>query len=129
MDDIMDFANAHVIPHWPFFTWFIVAALFGEIFKRTLWTKENAIKKQPHWFWWWARKSMAAHPVLVGVLIGIFWRDPEEGVDKLVESMGYFALAGALSVWGFEFLKGLFKKKADVDIDLPGFSEPPPGDK
>ncbi|MND04097.1 hypothetical protein D3C83_242220 [compost metagenome] len=49
-------------------------------------------------------------------------------MDTLVESCAYFAMAGALSVWAYETLKG-FLKKEGYEIDLPGVDEsvrPPP---
>jgi len=130
MDDIMQFATDHVVGHWPFFTWFLVATLLGEVFKRTLWTKDNATNKKPHWFWWWARKSMVLHPVFAGVGVGFVWQQPEAGVDGLPASLGYFALSGALSVWGYELVKNFLKKKANVNVSLPGLDTPsePPGD-
>jgi hypothetical protein len=46
--------------------------------------------------------------------------------------MGYFALAGAVSVWAYELLKGLAKREG-IDLKLPGVddstippSAPPP---
>ena len=39
--------------------------------------------------------------------------------------MSYFAMAGGLSTWAYEFLRGLAKKKG-VNLDIPGYSERPP---
>ena len=128
MDDIMDFVNTHVLPHWAFIAWLFVAMLIGQVAKNTLWTKTNAIKKKPHWFWWWMRKTMVLHPVAAGALVGLIWQNPEPGVNTLAASMGYFALAGGLSTWAYELLRGLAKKKG-IDIPLPGItksSAPPP---
>lgn len=128
MESLMDFVNEHVLPHWPFFSWLFVAMLIGQVMKSTLWTKKNAIEKKPHWFWWWAYKTMVLHPVLVGVIIGLIWQHPEEGVDGLPASVGYFALAGGLSTWAYELIKNLVKKKTGVELSLPGItpSSPPP---
>lgn len=128
MEDLMDFAGRHIIPHWPFYCWLLIAMLIGQIAKRTLWTREHARDKKPHWFWWWMRKTMALHPVLAGCTLGVVWRSPEPGADTMIASMGYFAMAGALSTWTYEFLNGLAKKRG-VDLALPGYSEPPDPDE
>lgn len=130
MDALFDFVDRYLIPHWPWFTWFFAAFIFGQIFKRTLWTKESATKKKPHWFWWWMRKTMAAHPMLAGIGLGFVWTQPEEAVNGFPMAHGYFALAGMASVWGFELIKGILEAllHRKLKLDLPGFSEPPPED-
>jgi hypothetical protein len=66
--------------------------------------------------------------MVLGTLLGIVWRKPEAGVDTLPECMAYFATAGGLSVWGYEFLRGLAKKEG-IDLNLPGVDEStPPSD-
>jgi len=130
MEALLDFVDRYVIPHWPWFTWFFAAMILGHIFKRTLWTKQNATKKRPHWFWWWMRKTMAAHPMVVGVGIGFIWTAPEPAVTGFPAASGYFALAGMVSVWGFELGRGIFEAflHRKLDLKLPGFSDPPPKD-
>ncbi len=130
MDDVMGFVNTHILQHWPFFSWLLIAMLIGQVVKNTVWTKKNAIKKRPHWFWWWGRKTMVLHPVLGGALLGLAWQNPEGGVEGITASMAYFAAAGGLSTWAYEGLKGLAKKKG-VDLDIPGItpsSSPPAPD-
>jgi hypothetical protein len=113
--------------HWPFVAWLICSILIGQVVKATLWTKGHADTSKPRWFWWWAYKTMAIHPMAVGIIIGIFWTNPEEHVNGRAFSIAYFAMAGGLSTWAYEALKGLAKKKG-IDLSLPGIppSDPPP---
>lgn len=122
MDDVMSFVNTHVLPHWPFFAWMLISMLTGQVMKNTLWTKKHAIESKPHWFWWWMYKTMVLHPVVGGIVVGLVWQSPEEGVDGVVASMGYFATSGGLSTWAYELLKNLVKKKTGVELTLPGIS-------
>ena len=126
MDEIMEFANTYIVGHWPFFAWMLVAMLIGQIVKKTVWTKKNATSKKPIWFWWWGRKTMVLHPVAAGVVLGAFWKNPEMADPAWtgVQSMGYFAMSGALSTWAYELLKNL-AKKYDIELDIPGLTEPP----
>jgi hypothetical protein len=142
--DIMGFVNDYVMPHWPFFTWLFIAMLVGQVVKKTVWTKLNAAKyanpkversfgqKLHHWFFWWGRKTMVLHPVLAGALLGTVWQNPEHADPAwgLPTSMGYFAMAGGLSTWAYEFLRGVAKKKG-VNLDIPGLESqrPPPPEK
>lgn len=128
MDELFGFVDRYVIPHWPWFTWAFAAFILGQIFKRTLWTKENAAKRKPHWFWWWMRKTMAAHPMVVGIVIGFIWLDPEPNATGFPKANGYFALAGMVSVWGFDLGSGIYEAifHRKLSLKLPGFSDPPP---
>lgn len=125
--DLFDFVVTYVVPHWPFIMWLMLAMLIGQIVKKALFTKHNAVHEKPQWFWKWGRKTLALHPVAVGSVIGILWVNPE-GADPAWDrgaSMAYFAFAGMLSVWSYEMLKGAFRKEG-INISLPGLSESPP---
>ena len=113
-----------VLEHWPFVAIVTIAMLLGEVFKRALWTRERTESGKPRWFWWWARKTMPLHPVLFGVVVGLFWTDPEDRGWDRIPSVAYFAFAGALSVWAFEVIRRIAKRKG-VSISLPGDSIPP----
>ena len=67
---------------------------------------------------------MPLHPVLFGVVVGLFWTDPEDRGWDQVPSVAYFAFAGALSVWAFEAIRRIAQRKG-VNITLPGDSVPP----
>lgn len=123
-EDLTGFMQGQ-LAHWPFVAWLIVSMLIGQVMKNTLWTKEHAINSKPHWFWWWSYKTMVLHALVVGLFVGLVWQHPEEGVDGLPASMGYFALSGALSTWAYELLKNLIKTKTGVELSMPGLSEPP----
>lgn len=125
MESLIDLINSQLLPHWPFVSWLIVAMLFGQVMKNALWTKENARHRKPHWFWWWGYKSMVLHPVFAGALVGLLWRNPEAGVDGVSASVGYFAMAGALSTWSYQVIRSAIRKRAGIEIDLPGISDEP----
>lgn len=109
--------------HWPFLAVAVVLMLVGQVAKAAVWTKFRARNSRPQWFWWWGYKTMPVHPVVVGAIIGLLWRTPEEGLGT-VASVGYFAFSGALSVWLFQILKGVAKRRG-IDLDLPGGSVAP----
>lgn len=117
-----EFINNQVLPHWPFAAAMLIFSVIGEVTTRNVFTKTAHLTNKPVWFWWWGRKTLALHPILAGLVMGTVWTNPEAGVDTLVESCAYFAMAGALSVWAYETLKG-FAKKEGYDIDLPGVDE------
>lgn len=123
--DVGDFVTTQVLPHWPFAAAMVVFSIIGEVTTRNVFTKDAHRKNKPVWFWWWGRKTLALHPLLAGLVLGLFWRNPEPGVDTLVESCAYFAMAGGFSVWAYEALKG-FAKKEGYEIDLPGVDESVP---
>lgn len=108
--------------HWPFITALVIFMLVGQVVKTSVFTKTAYTTKKPSWLFWWGRKTLTLHPIVGGVLTGLLWRNPEPRVDSLVESMGYFALSGALSVWAYELIKGLAKKRG-IDLELPGVDE------
>ena len=115
-----------LLPHWPFVAATLVFMLVGTVANKRIFTEAEAAKKRKlQWFFWWARKTLPLHPVVTGVLLGIVWKLPEAGVDTLVERAAYFGLAGACSVFAYELLKGLAKKRG-IDLALPGDSPVPP---
>jgi hypothetical protein len=122
MDEIATFLNTNVLPHWPFFAALVLFMISGQVVTTNIFTKTAHRERKPVWFWWWGRKTLALHPMVLGILLGIVWRKPEVGVDTLPECMAYFATAGGLSVWGYEFLRGLAKKQG-IDLNLLGVDE------
>jgi hypothetical protein len=116
-----------LLPHWPFVAAVLVLMLVGTVSNKRIFTEAEAkVKRRTQWFFWWARKTLPLHPVVSGIVLGIVWKLPEAGVDTLVERAAYFGLAGACSVFAYELLKGLAKKRG-LDLDLPGDtpSKPP----
>ena len=121
----MDTAKAileAVIPHWPFVAWLVISMLIGQVMKTAVFTKDGFKTRKPKWLFWWGRKTLVLQPIISGLLIGLVWRNPEPAVNTLPGSIGYFALAGALSVWAYELLKGLAKKEG-IDLKLPGVDD------
>ena len=125
-----DFLTAHVwsLVHWPFMAWAIIAAVIGQVMKTAVWTKSRAhTKGKAQWLWWWGYKSLPLHPMASGFLLGVVWQNPEgaEVAWSWIGSAIYFATAGALSVFLYQVVKGLAKKKG-VALTLPGESKTPP---
>jgi len=114
-----------LLAHWPFVAATAILMLVGTVANKRIFTDAQArVKRKTQPFWWWARSTLPLHPVASGLLLGYFWKLPEAGVDTLVERAAYFGLAGACSVFAYELLKGLAKKRG-IDLDLPGESKPP----
>ena len=114
--------------HWPFMAASIIYMMVGQVVKNTVFTKGRAITSKPRWLWWWGRKLLPLHPVTAGFITGLFWKNPE-GADPAwgtMASMFYFGMAGALSVWLYEILKQVAKKKGIKLGSLPGQSDAPP---
>jgi hypothetical protein len=110
-------------PHWPGLAWFVVAAIGTQVSKNALFTKVRAHKKaKSQWVWWWGYKTLALHAVLVGGVVGLFWQNPEGASPPWpgIAAVMYFACFGGASVWAYESVKGILKKKG-IDIGaLPG---------
>lgn len=147
MESLFEFAKDNLLPHWPFFSWILIAMMIGQVTKNALWTKQRAharfVDQLPgnslakgearkpvkiQWLWWWGRKTLVLHPVAAGVVIGLIWQNPEtaDPAWPLAASIGYFAMSGALSTWAYEFLKSMAKKRAGIDLKLPGLDSKPP---
>jgi hypothetical protein len=115
-------AYAFLAPHWPGFAWVIIAMLIVQVLKGAVFTKLRAHKKQKtQWFWWWGYKVLPLQPMVLGALIGLLWTDPEGATPAWprVASCIYFACFGGLSVWAFEVIKGLLKRRG-IDLTIPG---------
>jgi len=111
--------------HTPFVSAMIGYMLVGQFMKNYVFTRQRAMNFHPKWFWWWGRKSMVLHPTIAGLALGVVWRAPEVGYERLVDSMGYFALAGSLSTFVFVAIQQVFKNKG-WNFELPGESLKPP---
>ena len=119
---------AWLSPHWPGVTWTFVAALIGQVMAHRVFTRKQAhTKRKGQWFWWWSRKTLPLHPVVAGGVLGLMWTDPEGAGWPWIGSVVYFAFFGAISIWLYEFVKGVLKKKTGIDVGaLPGSSNYPP---
>jgi hypothetical protein len=116
-DDMYQFGSQH----WPFFAFAVVAMLFNQVIKSSVFTKKRAHEKgRVQWLFWWGWKTLPLHPVTVGFITGSIWRNPEGTEWPLIASMFYFALAGTLSVWLYQIIKGIAKKKGYDLGQLPG---------
>lgn len=118
MDSTFQFIQTQCSQHWPFMAFAIVMMLVNQVVKTSIFTKCRAHKKSHYqWFWFWGYRTLPLHPVTVGSIIGAIWRNPEGAIPvwPLIASIFYFALAGTLSVWLYQLIKGLAKRR---HIDL-----------
>lgn len=110
-----------VIQHWPFVAFALVAAVVVQVAKATVWTEARAKGKRAvaHLFWW-GRKTLPLHPVVLGAAFGLIPGLPaSDGVpDTLAAHALYFAAAGLVSTWVFDALKGLAKQRG-VELGPP----------
>lgn len=123
----MDILNTYVIPHWPLLTVTLALALIGQVLKGSLFSREMA---QKNVVFWWGRKTLPAHPVFVGMIIGFVPGVPVgPGIDTLAARVMYFMAAGVLSTWAFSIVKQLAKKRGlELDmVDAKGKTIPPGG--
>jgi hypothetical protein len=122
------FLNEHVwsLAHWPFFAAAVVFMIVGQVMKSSVWTRKRAYTKgKMQWLFWWAYKTMPLHPVVGGAITGLVWSKPEASVEGPA-AIFYFAFAGALSVWLYQILKGIAKRRGIELGKLPGQSDAPP---
>lgn len=122
-----------ILPHWPFFTAMVIFTITGQVAKEAVFPKRGWLTRKPVWLFYWGRKTLPLHPILLGAGLGLVWRNPDPLTTNLPASMAYFAFAGALSVWCFEVVKALLKKEG-IDLEIPGVTDttvppPPPGSK
>lgn len=125
MDELLKYVP-QVLPFWPLLAVTLILAIVGKVLARSVFTKDACAGK-PGSFYCWGYRTLSLQPIVVGALLGLVWRQPVPGVETLAESIGCFALCGAVSVWAYQVLKGLAKKQG-IDISLPGTdSTLPPG--
>ncbi len=114
---------AFIIQHWPFIAFAFIGTVANQFLKASLFTKKRAHKKgKAQWLFWWGWKALPLYPIIVGGIVGIIWLNPE-GADPAwprVASFFYFAVAGALSISGYQIIKGLAKKRG---YDLPDLAD------
>lgn len=115
-----------LLPFWPLLAVTLILSIVGKVLAKSVFTKE-ACRGKPGSFLCWGYRTLSLQPIVVGALLGLVWRNPVPSVDTLAESIGCFALCGAVSVWAYQVLKGLAKKQG-IDISLPGVDTTiPPG--
>lgn len=135
MESIGEVINQYILPHWPLLTVTLALAIFGQVLKGSVFSVDMCKRSR---FCWWGRKTLPAHPVLIGLLIGFIPGMPvSPGVEGRASRVLYFMAAGVLSTWAFMLLKQ-FAKKRGIELDVlaeentrmtgarPAVSTPPP---
>ena len=110
---------------WPFLFVTVVLAVAGQVFKRKVWTKDNAKRNL---FFAIMRDSYVLHPLGLGWVTGTLWQDPCGDDWPYMAAIAYFTLAGVTSLVGYWWLdKWLEKRGYDLDevFETP-HSIPPP---
>ncbi len=102
-----------LLPYMPGISWTLIAILVGRVMARSVFTKDAHKWRAPVWFWWWGHKTLALHPIVSGLFVGLLW--PQEGMTARGSCM-YFAGFGAASVVLYEVGKGMLKKRG-YDLD------------
>lgn len=129
MDYFFSSVREYVLPHWPFAMMALVYMVIGQVMTTRVFTRERAYADSrgsfARHFWYWGRETLPLHPILAGAATGALWLDPEGYGWSLTPSMGYFAGAGALSLFAWVFLKAFAKQRFEIDLALPGESMPP----
>ena len=114
-----------LLTHWPFVAVAAVLAVLGRVADRVF-TREKAYVlangrvKSHRPFWFWARESLPAHPIAIGLILGFVMPDPEglhwgRGLIVL-----YFGGAGVAGLGGWIYMRARLKR-----FPLPGESVPP----
>lgn len=119
MDAILSLLPS-IIVHWPFLSVTVCLMIVFEVLDRNVFSVQAARSSRAIF---WTRKTLSIPPIVVGMLVGLVWRNPAPGIDTLAESIGYFALAGALSAFAWEAIEALAKSRG-IDIGLPGVEDP-----
>ena len=132
---MIEWFEVAVKPHWPFLTAAVVFMVIGQVMKSAVFTRARAYaqfvdqlpkqvsylpgrareKRKYRKLWWWGYKTLPLHPVVTGALLGLVIPEPEPGIIGPAASL-YFAGAGALSVFLYQVIKSLAKRR---DIELP----------
>lgn len=119
----MELSFGAALSHWPFLAFSLICAVVIQVAKATIWTKARAEHRgRGAGFFWWGRKTLPLHPVVVGALLGLIPGAPgSAGVETPAALSLYYALAGLVSTWLFAVIKGLAKQRG---IELPPLVAP-----
>lgn len=128
MTDVLNWIWNNVGPHWPGIAWALFVLVSGQIAKAALWTEERAKPGAPGSKWWaLGRSTLALHPALLGIGIGILPGMPASpAVVTVAAKCLYFAAIGACTAWAFRVAQKFIEWKWGVKIPNPTESEPPP---
>lgn len=119
MEDIPVAVMRFLGEHWPFLGAWVVFGIIIQVLKDAVFTQANLARRgRFHAFYWWGYKTLPLQGMVLGLITGAIWTDPERVVNTRPAAMLYFAVAGALSVFAYQVIKGIAKKR-NIDIDSP----------
>jgi hypothetical protein len=120
------------LDHWPWAAVAAILAIVGQFASRSVFTRARAYKKREGWkgylaqsFFWWGRESLMLQPIVLGILIGLYWPDPEGAGWSAKAGMAYFGSAGVAANFGWMIIKARAKAKG-INLKLPGGNTMPP---
>ena len=115
-------------PHWPFFAWLAIAAIVGRFMSREVFTKERALYRWPQAFWTWGRRTLPLHPMVAGVVVGLFYREPPALQTSRFPAWLYFGAAGALAPYLYDVVRCWARKRGFefTELDTSSTTAPPP---
>jgi hypothetical protein len=144
MDGIPDSVIRFIGDHWPFIGAWMVFGIIIQVLKDAVFTQSNiawalertsSSRRHPDpsrgvrltsAFYWWGYKTLPLQGMVMGVILGAVWSNPTASITTRPASMLYFAVAGALSVFAYQVIKGLAKKRGlDLDNAPPGSHRDP----
>lgn len=109
-------------PHWRAVGVAVSLVIVGEIVKAKWLTKSRA--KRSKWIGI-LRGTLAAHPILMGCLLGVVFAE-HRSIGTILKSVRYYGAAGAMSVVGYSVIKALAMARGWPVPSLPGLTDPPP---
>lgn len=124
--EVFGFVEDYVFTQWIFIVASLVIGMFGQFFKRRVWTKERAATNR---FFWWARATLTLHAPTIGGFAGValcFVFGDAAPAGPGVEGQGqiilYYVGAGAVSSLVFAAVKKFAEYRGIhiEPVDLPG---------
>lgn len=119
--------TSQLFPFWPLLAVTLILSMVGRVLAEYVFTDDACQGEHSSHLRCLGYRTLSLQPIVVGAAIGLVWRNPVPSVDTLIESVGCFALCGAVSVWAYQVGQD-WARKHGILIRLPGVddSEPPP---
>ena len=115
-----DWFTEHMLVHWPWLVGCLGFYVIGKFMSAQVWTKKRAFTKgKMRQFFHLIRRTMAAHPIITGLILGGVPGMPvSPGVEGLASAVLYWGSAGLCSSFAVHMAAQWVKKKTDGAIDF-----------